>query len=88
MLEALGARDADLLVCCAPPSPRALDPPETVAAAARDARGRSDDRVEVVARRRRRRRPRGRGARGPDGQVVVTGSLYVVGAARRVLRRR
>jgi len=79
MLEALGARDAARLVCCAPPSARARDPRE-LADAAR-ALGIDADRIDVVhdvadavdhavaqieA----------------DGQIVITGSLYVVGAAR------
>jgi len=79
MLEALGARDAARLVCCAPPSARARDPLE-LADAAR-AMGIDADRIDVVhdvadavdhA-----------VAETPaDGQIVVTGSLYVVGAAR------
>lgn len=84
MLEALGARDATRLICCRPPSPRALDS-HVVASAAYDL-GLERDRVEVVdlvedavalalA------------VTGPEEQVVITGSLYVVGAARRVLVR-
>jgi dihydrofolate synthase/folylpolyglutamate synthase len=83
MLEALGARRATRLVCCAPPSARARDPRE-LADAAR-AIGIEHQRIDVVhdvadaidhavA------------ETGADGQIVVTGSLYVVGAARAALR--
>lgn len=79
MLEALGAARAARVVVCRPPSPRALDP-AVLAAAAVDL-GVPVARVEVVddpaeaLRRARESTP-------PDGQVVVAGSLYVVGAAR------
>ncbi len=82
MLEALGAGHAARVVCCRPPSARAL-PPEAVAAAAIEA-GLERDRVEVVddvaeavA--------RAVALTDDDEQVVVTGSLYVVGAARAAL---
>jgi len=82
MLEALGAAHAARVICCRPPSPRALAP-EDVASAAIEA-GLERDRVEVVddvadavA--------RAVAVTGPDEQVVVTGSLYVVGAARAAL---
>ena len=82
MLTALDARAAALLVLCAPPSPRARDPRE-VAAAARTL-GVADDRVlvvdDVAA-----AVDRAVGASPESGQVVVTGSLYVVGAARAAL---
>jgi dihydrofolate synthase/folylpolyglutamate synthase len=82
MLEALGAVHAARVVCCRAPSPRAR-PPEEVAAAAieigleRDRVEIVDDVAEAVA--------RAVAATGPDEQVVVTGSLYVVGAARAAL---
>jgi dihydrofolate synthase / folylpolyglutamate synthase len=79
MLEALAVGPDDRVVACRPPSPRALDPRQ-VAAAAR-ARGLPAAAIEVV--------PdvadavdRAIAVAGPEGQVVVTGSLYVVGAAR------
>ncbi len=82
MLEALGVVDAVHLVCCRPPSARAL-PPEEVAAAA-VAAGMDPACVEVVD-----AVPeavaRALLVTGPDGQVVVTGSLYTVGAARAAL---
>jgi len=79
MLDALGVRDAARVVCCAPPSARARDPHE-LADAAR-AIGVDPARVDVVhdvadA------VEHAVEATGADGQVVVTGSLYVVGAAR------
>jgi dihydrofolate synthase/folylpolyglutamate synthase len=82
MLAALGIDDAGLLVLCPPPSPRA-HAPEVVAQAARDL-GFDEDRIEVA--------PDVRGAiaaalmgTAEDGQIVVAGSLYVVGAARSIL---
>ncbi len=82
MLDALGATQAARIVCCRPPSPRALDP-GAVAAAARDL-GVPPDRIETidlveeaVA--------RALATANPADQVIVTGSLYVVGAARSVL---
>ena len=79
MLDALAARDAARLVCCAPPSARARDPHE-LADAAR-AMGVPDERITVVhdvadA------VDHAVEVTGDDGQIVVTGSLYVVGAAR------
>jgi len=82
MLEALGAATADHIVCCRPPSPRALDP-ELVAAAARDL-GVEPERIEIVdlvA----QAVARALAVAEPEDQVVVTGSLYTVGAARAVL---
>ncbi|MFM8302888.1 MAG: bifunctional folylpolyglutamate synthase/dihydrofolate synthase [Actinomycetota bacterium] len=79
MLEALGARSAARLVCCAPPSARARDPLELADAARRlgiepsriDVVHDAADAVDHAV------------AETPaDGQIVVTGSLYVVGAAR------
>jgi folylpolyglutamate synthase/dihydropteroate synthase len=82
MLDALGAVDAARLVCCRPDSPRGLDP-EVVADAAYDL-GVDRDRVEVI--------DDVRAAvefavdtTPADGQVVITGSLYVVSPARAVL---
>jgi dihydrofolate synthase / folylpolyglutamate synthase len=82
MLAALDARHAARLICCRPPSPRALDPAE-VAAAAVDL-GVSAERVETfasvddaVA--------HALEVTGADQQVIVTGSLYTVGAARHAL---
>ncbi len=83
MLEALGAAASARVVVCRPPSPRALDP-HVVAAAAVDL-GVAPLSVDVVD------DPgaaldRARAVTPPDGQIVVTGSLYVVGAVRASLR--
>jgi dihydrofolate synthase/folylpolyglutamate synthase len=82
MLAALGVDDVSLLVCCRPPSPRALDP-KLVAGAAADL-GVPADVIEVVD-----SVPEAVGAAllatPEEGQVVVAGSLYTVGAARSVL---
>jgi dihydrofolate synthase / folylpolyglutamate synthase len=82
MLNALDAKHAARLLCCRPPSPRALDP-ASVAAAGADV-GVDPDRIETfdtvddaVA--------RARAVTGEDAQIVVTGSLYTVGAARHAL---
>jgi len=83
MLAALGVPDEiEQLVCCRPPSPRGL-PGSLVADAARSL-GVPADRIEVVD-----------GVAEAvaeamlvtpaEGQIVVTGSLYTVGAARSVL---
>ena len=82
MLEALGVRGAEQLVCTRAPSNRALDP-ETIAAAARDlgvepARVHVVDDVAAAV-------WRALELSETDDQVIVTGSLYVVGAARAVL---
>jgi len=82
MLEALEPKHMARLLCCRPPSPRALDPAE-VAAAGADL-GIDPDRIETydtvddaVS--------RARAVTGDDAQIVVTGSLYTVGAARHAL---
>jgi dihydrofolate synthase/folylpolyglutamate synthase len=82
MLAALDAGHAARLVCCRPPSPRALDPAR-VAAAGADL-GVDPSRIETfdsvaaaVA--------RARAVTADDAQIVVTGSLYTVGAARHAL---
>jgi dihydrofolate synthase / folylpolyglutamate synthase len=82
MLTALDAEHVARLICCRPPSPRALDP-AVVAAAAVDL-GVNPERVETfgtiddaVA--------HALAVTGPDRQVIVTGSLYTVGAARHAL---
>ncbi|MGH8982341.1 MAG: bifunctional folylpolyglutamate synthase/dihydrofolate synthase [Acidimicrobiia bacterium] len=82
MLEALGAGVAARLVCCRPPSPRALEP-DTLAAAARDlgidpARIETVELVEEAV-------ARALAVATPEDQVIVTGSLYAVGAARAAL---
>ncbi len=82
MLEALGITRAERLIACPPPSPRALDP-HVVAAAAVDL-GMANESITVVD---------GvaaalasaRSVTPSDGQIVVTGSLYLVGAARALL---
>jgi dihydrofolate synthase/folylpolyglutamate synthase len=82
MLDALGARDVARLVCCRPDSPRGQDP-HAVADAADDlgidraAVDVIDDVRDAVT--------SAIGATPPDGQVVVTGSLYVVSPARAFL---
>jgi len=77
MLAALGARDAAHVVVCRPPSPRALDP-GVVATAARELGvphvETIDDVVDAI--------DRARVLTDDSGQIVVTGSLYVVGLAR------
>ncbi len=82
MLAALGADDAALVVCCRPPSPRALEP--ALVAKAAEELGVPAEAIEVVD-------TVAEGvatallATPEDGQVVVSGSLYTVGAARSVL---
>jgi len=79
MLEALGAGNCRLVVTCPPPSPRA-QPPEVVAAAAADMgvdTEIADSVPEAVA--------LALSLATPEEMVLVTGSLYVVGAARAAL---
>lgn len=82
MLEALGVRDAARLVCCRPDSPRGHDA-EVVADAAYDL-GVDRELVEVIDDV-RDAVTFAIEATPPDGQVVVTGSLYVVSPARSML---
>jgi dihydrofolate synthase / folylpolyglutamate synthase len=82
MLEALDAKHAAYLLCCRPPSPRALDPADVAAAGADlgvDPLGiETFDSVESAV-------DRARAVTADDAQIVVTGSLYTVGAARHAL---
>ena len=85
MLSALGLDEVSLLIVCRAPSPRAADP-DAIAKAARDL-GFADHRIEIVE------TPRTAVAQAlldtpDDGQVVVAGSLYVVGEVRSSLARR
>jgi dihydrofolate synthase/folylpolyglutamate synthase len=82
MLEALRADEFDLVVCCTAPSPRGI-PSSEVAAAAR-AIG-CDEVVDAGA----VAHACDRAVRdaGADDAVLVAGSLYVVGDARKHLRR-
>lgn len=82
MLEALEVTRAEHLVCCPPPSPRARPPEELVDAALelgvdRDRLEIADDVLSAL--------DRAREITEPDGQIIVTGSLYLVGAARSAL---
>lgn len=82
MLAALGAASARLVVACPPPSPRAEAPAEIVAAANRlgvDAVEADSvpDALEAAD-----------DEAGPDDLILVSGSLYVVGAARAHLHDR
>lgn len=80
MLEAVGARDAGFLIACTPDSPRAIPAPEVAAAA---------DRLGIVAEAISsvdQAVHRALGLASHDDLVLVTGSLYVVGPARTVLR--
>jgi len=82
MLEALGGPEADLVVACTPPSPRAV-PAAEVADAARalgaDAEAVADvgDAVDAAL-----------GVATPDDAIMIAGSLYVAGAARTWLTAR
>lgn len=79
MLEALGVRGARLLVLCAPPTPRAQDATGLAAVATRfgvrtEVADSVSDALDLA-----------REAAGPDDVILVSGSLYVVGAARAAL---
>ena len=83
MLQALGVDEVERLVCTKPPSPRALEPLQVADAAI--SLGLDADRIDIAA-----GVPeavaRAQEITGTDGQIVITGSLYVVGAARTSLR--
>lgn len=76
VLEALDAATADLVVACTPDSPRALPASEVATAAA--ALGVPAEVIPDIGRAVTRAVDRG----GADDAVLITGSLYVVGAAR------
>jgi dihydrofolate synthase/folylpolyglutamate synthase len=80
MLDALDAREARLVLACEAPSPRSMPASEIAAAAARlgvtvEVGGSVP---EALA--------RALALAAEDEQIVVTGSLYVVGAARAAVR--
>jgi dihydrofolate synthase/folylpolyglutamate synthase len=79
MLEALGATKATLVVACEPPSPRA-QPAEEVANAARELGVRAEV-VEEVSEAIEAAKSKAQ----VEDLILVTGSLYVVGAARAAL---
>ncbi|MGQ0825434.1 MAG: bifunctional folylpolyglutamate synthase/dihydrofolate synthase [Actinomycetota bacterium] len=85
MLAALGLDDASVLVVCRAPSPRALEPNDIAKAAIE--LGFDPEHIEVVERVEEAIGVAVIGAP-EDGQVVVTGSLYVVGAARAIFTTR
>lgn len=80
MLQAVGAVEAGFLVACAPDSPRAIPAPEVAAAATE--LGIVAEAVTSVP----DALHRAMAVAGPDDLVLVTGSLYVVGPARTILR--
>ncbi len=76
VLESLDAGSADLVVACTPPSPRGIPAREVATAAA--SLGVAAEVVPDVA----KAVSRAINAAGADDAVLITGSLYVVGAAR------
>ncbi|MGZ6999780.1 MAG: bifunctional folylpolyglutamate synthase/dihydrofolate synthase [Acidimicrobiia bacterium] len=85
MLDALDVAAAERLVCTRPPTPRALDPNELAEAAL--ALGVDEARIDVLPDV-DRAVSRAQDVTVAEGQIVVTGSLYLVGAARARLRTR
>ncbi len=81
MLTALGAAEAGYVVACTPPSPRAIPAAEVAAAA--DGLGVVAEAIPDIP----SALSRALAFATADDAVVVTGSLYVVGAARAALRR-
>ena len=84
MLVSLGATEADWVFTCPPPNPRAM-PPHELADTALEL-GVEPDRVEALATV-EAAVARALAVTPPDGQIVVAGSLYLVGAARAALAR-
>jgi dihydrofolate synthase/folylpolyglutamate synthase len=79
MVEALELTPYDVVICTTPPSPRAM--PAAEVAAVVQASGLEAEVVPDVA----EAVGRARALAGPEDRIIVTGSLYVVGAARAVL---
>ena len=79
MLEALDPSRTAAVVACAPPSPRAM-PPDELAAVASGLGLRAEAVLDPVGAVRR-----GLEVAGPDDLLLVTGSVYLVGAVRREL---
>jgi dihydrofolate synthase/folylpolyglutamate synthase len=79
LLDAMGARQAHLLIACTPPSPRAVPAADVVSVASSMgiAAEAVPDIAEAIA--------RARAITDPDDVIVITGSLYVAGAARDAL---
>jgi dihydrofolate synthase/folylpolyglutamate synthase len=82
MLEALGAASAARVVVCSPRTPRAFDPGVLARAALKV--GVAPTHLEVASNV-AEALARALAVTPPDGQVVVTGSLYLVGEARSAL---
>ncbi len=82
LLEILDAEDAAEVVCCAPDTPRAL-PAAALAEHVRSLGGRAQVIPDVGL-----ALGAALAAAEPDDVVLVTGSLYTVGAARAACRRR
>jgi dihydrofolate synthase/folylpolyglutamate synthase len=82
MLTALGLDEVEVLVCAPPPNPRAL-PPAQIGDAARIL-GFPEDRIEVVESV-ADALSTALLATPTEGEIIVTGSLYFVGAARDIL---
>jgi len=79
MLQALGAPKARLVISCPAPSPRAQTPDEIAKAALLlGVQAETADSVSEAL-------DRARELAGPDDLILVTGSLYAVGAARSAL---
>ena len=75
----MGARSADLVIACAAPTPRTMDP-EDLAAAARAMGVPAEVVTDIGA-----AIERARAVTTGDDVIVVTGSMYVAGAARDAL---
>jgi folylpolyglutamate synthase/dihydropteroate synthase len=89
MLDAFGVRAGDEVVTCTPPSPRGIPADELAAAvAARGVQAAAVPDVGEALERAWHAAEAGPGANGAGGGLVmVTGSLYTVGAARTACRR-
>jgi dihydrofolate synthase/folylpolyglutamate synthase len=93
MVDAFGVRLGDEVICCTPPSPRGIPADELASVVA--ARGAAvsvvpdvGSAVEAAWRAATAGDPGAHSADGADGGIViVTGSLYTVGAARTACRR-
>jgi folylpolyglutamate synthase/dihydropteroate synthase len=79
ILEALGAEDPSMVVASCAPSPRAV-PPEDIAKAAEELGARTIIEPDIA-----KALDRAKRLANPEDAILVTGSLWFIGAARALL---
>jgi dihydrofolate synthase/folylpolyglutamate synthase len=79
ILEALDAEDATIVIASTAPSPRAV-PPDEIAKAAEELGTRAIVEPDIA-----KALERAKGLANPEDAILVTGSLWFIGAARALL---